>query len=72
MSVKIVVHLNADSMEFKTRHISNKIIELTVETFNTRIVEDVVNLKGRVPEDLIENIENVLEDLKAFNEQFEE
>jgi len=59
-------------MEFKTRHISNKIIELTVETFNTRIVEDVVNLKGRVPEDLIENIENVLEDLKAFNEQFEE
>jgi len=59
-------------MEFKTRHIGNKIIELTVETFNTRIVEDVVNLKGRVPEDFIENIENVLEDLKAFNEQFEE
>ena len=46
----------------------HKIIELRVSTNNTTIVEDVINLKGEVDVNLIEQLESVLYDLKEQNE----
>lgn len=56
-------------MEIYTRHISNKIIELTISTNGTTIVEDVTNLNGFVDEDLIEQLKLVTEELIEHNKQ---
>ena len=60
-------------MEFKTKHIGSysgypaKIIELTVEGFNSTITEDVTDLNGYVDEDLIKALRSLADELDEHN-----
>lgn len=60
-------------MDFKTRHIGSycgnpaKIIELTVEGWNSTITEDVTDLKGNVDEKLIMALRNLADELEEHN-----
>lgn len=60
-------------MDFKTRHIGSyggnpaKIIELTVEGWNSTITEDVTDLKGNVYKNLIMALRNLADELEEHN-----
>lgn len=55
-------------MEFNIREIGRLIVELSVKTISTRLVEDVCDTNGKIDEDLIENMENVLNIMKEHNQ----
>lgn len=60
-------------MNFKTRHIGSyggnpaKIIELTVESWNSTITENICDLKGNVDENLIIELRNLADELEEHN-----
>ena len=54
-------------MEFSLRYYCSKGVELTINTFNTTITEDLTDVYGLVNEDLITNLEDVIEQLKEHN-----
>ena len=60
-------------MNFKTRHIGSyggnpaKIIELTIEAWNSTITEDITDLKGYVDENLIMALRNLADELEEHN-----
>ena len=54
-------------MEITIRHICFSIIEMTVADGDSFIKTHVTNLSGRVPEDLIQNLKDVAEELELHN-----
>ncbi len=60
-------------MDFKTRHIGScgsnlaKIIELTVEGWNSTITENVTDLNGKVDENLIIALRILADELEEHN-----
>jgi len=59
-------------MEFKLRFSGGTIVELTVEDFSATIVSDISDWTGRVDEQLIQNLDDVLYELKQHNEELNE
>ena len=56
-------------MDIKIRHINrHSIIELIIITDNTTIIETITNLKGKVDENLIESLKNIVNELEEHNE----
>jgi len=56
-------------MDIKIRHINRpSIIELIIITDNTTIIETITNLKGKVDENLIESLKNIVNELEEHNE----
>jgi hypothetical protein len=56
-------------MDIKIRHINrSSIVELIIITNNTTIIETITNLKGKVDENLIESLKNIVNELEEHNE----
>ena len=62
-------------MNFETRHIGAfggnpaDIIELTVNGFCSKMVEQITNLSGKVDQDFIQELKNLAEELEEHNEK---
>jgi uncharacterized protein YeeX (DUF496 family) len=57
-------------MEFILRF-SGTIVELTVADIGTVITSGISDYKGRIDEELIENLEDVLYEMKKHNEEIQ-
>lgn len=58
-------------MKIRTRCIGKNIIEMTVESQYTAVVEDITDLKGKVNPQFIQDLEDIIFELKTHNEKFE-
>lgn len=62
-------------MDFKTKHIGSyggnpaKIIELTIEGWNSTMTEDVTDLNGTVDINFINSLRNLADELEEQNEK---
>jgi len=62
-------------MEFKIKHIGAyggfpaEIIELTIESLNSTITEDITDLNSKVDEDFIFELRQLADELEEHNEQ---
>ncbi len=54
-------------MEINATVVCGSFVDLEVSVCGSTVCEEVTNLAGRVPDGLIENLENVLKTLKDFN-----
>ena len=65
-------------MDISIRHIGGSmtkpsmIIEMAIDTGDTKIVEDITNLHGRVDDDFIDNLESIVEELRGQNKLLKE
>ena len=64
-------------MKIETRHIGkfghypSKLIELTVSSNGASITEDITDLNGLVDEGFIEDLQNLVDELKHHNKEKE-
>ena len=58
-------------MKITIRQINLSILDFTVESGDTTIIEDVTDLNGKLDEGLIEHLEDVVEALKYYKEEWE-
>jgi len=61
-------------MKFKTHYIGSNCLELIVETDTTTVKEDLTIFDPKqnkfvIPSNLLEDLENILSDLREFNER---
>ena len=55
-------------MKLEIRHVGDTIIEMTVKTNELEYTEDVTDNNGKVDEDLIDSLREILEALEIQNE----
>ena len=55
-------------MKLEIRHVGDTIIEMTVKTNELEYTEDVTDNNGKVDEDLIDSLREILEALEIKNE----
>ena len=58
-------------MKITLRHIGITIIEMTIENSSTTITEEISNLKGNVPEEIIDNLRDIADQIELHNEVLE-
>ena len=59
-------------MKITLHQINLSVIDFEIKSNGTSILEDVTNLNGKLDEGLIENIEEVLQELKDYDEKWKE
>jgi len=60
------------SVNFSLNNINDKILELRVESGGSVIETDITNIDSLIPEHIIENFRNILEEMEEFNENNKE